>query len=468
MDKKIQKRIDDMFNNADFDEEFLELTLKDEVEKKLFDYQILHVFNLITALKRKNVIIDGSSVGTGKTYTAIAVCKQQSLIPYIICPKSVVSMWENTCRYFDIIPLSIVNYETLKSGYEYEEGKRVDSKFLKKTEDGEYYWTFKNRNILLIFDEVHKCKNTNTSNGKLLLASKNKCKVLMLSATICDKIENFIPFGYMLGLYKTLDKGKNWIDGVIRECNSKLGSDGQNLKIVTKYLYPDYGSQMTIEDIGKKFPVNQISAECYDITNDEKKSIDKYYDSMGNIKKSKNTNGKDTNVLATLNKLRMGIETIKISIMKELMDKYYEQNRSVVLFVNFTDSLKELEKYCIHKKIHYSTIHGEQKAEERTLEIENFQKNKTRVMISMIQAGGTGVSLHDLTGKFPRVSIISPSYSSIELLQALGRIHRAGTKSPVLQRIVYCAGTCEERLCDIIRGKLKFISNLTDEDLQLF
>jgi len=65
----------------------------------------------------------------------------------------------------------------------------------------------------------------------------------------------------------------------------------------------------------------------------------------------------------------------------------------------------------------------------------------------------------------PRVSIISPSFRSDQLAQALSRIHRAGAKTPAFQRIIYCAGTCEEIICNRLKEKLKFMAKLNDNDL---
>ena len=45
----------------------------------------------------------------------------------------------------------------------------------------------------------------------------------------------------------------------------------------------------------------------------------------------------------------------------------------------------------------------------------------------------------------PRMSIISPSWSGQEMRQTLGRIHRAGSKTPAIQKIVYVAQTYEEQ-----------------------
>ena len=83
----------------------------------------------------------------------------------------------------------------------------------------------------------------------------------------------------------------------------------------------------------------------------------------------------------------------------------------------------------------------------------------------MIQTGGESISLHDIDGKHPRVSIISPSMSSIELVQVLGRIYRTGVKSPVLQKIVFCDDTYENNICQIIKNKINFLNKLTDDDL---
>src|SRR5207249_4878331 len=71
-------------------------------------------------------------------------------------------------------------------------------------------------NIVMIFDDVHKCTNNKTLNGKLLLSCKNM-RTIMLSAKVCDKNIDFGIFGMMLGLYKNCKQGKAWIDGIMRE-----------------------------------------------------------------------------------------------------------------------------------------------------------------------------------------------------------------------------------------------------------
>lgn len=495
MDRKVQEQIDKLFSQLSLDDDFLKLKISNETKEKLYDYQLFHVRNIITSLKHHHVALDGSATGTGKTYVTMATCKELNLQPIIICLKSGISTWDHVAKLFDVKPILISNYESIKSGFE---------PFLTMKDD-EFMWSFQKRNIVVIFDEVHKCKNIKSGNGKLLLSlksCKDKYKLIMLSATICDKMENFTPFGYMLGIYNKLTSGKNWIDGIIREGKNRV--DGKIINTLNKHLYPEYGSQMTLEEMGEKFPKNRISAECYSLDEKSTERVKEYYEKMNEISSKISDAKKRADKLRTildtieyddltkdkkkeydnmkkeleklyeeydigkLAKLRQKIEHAKVGIIIELFEKYYEQNKSVVIFVNYTETMKLIEEYFKEKKIDYSTVHGSQSADERHKQVENFQKNKNRVIICMIQAGGVSISLHDLTGKYPRVSLISPSYSSIALTQALGRIYRTGVKSPCLQRIIFCANTCEENICDILRTKLEFMSKLTDDDLSIF
>ena len=83
------------------------------------------------------------------------------------------------------------------------------------------------------------------------------------------------------------------------------------------------------------------------------------------------------------------------------------------------------------------------------------------------QAGGAGISLHDLNGKYPRMALISPSYSAIILKQCLGRVHRDGSKTKALQRIVFVANTVEEEVCEKVKDKLHNLDLINDGVLSL-
>ena len=77
------------------------------------------------------------------------------------------------------------------------------------------------------------------------------------------------------------------------------------------------------------------------------------------------------------------------------------------------------------------------------------------------------MSIHDLHGNHPRITLLSPTFNATELVQALGRVHRAGAKTKSLQRIVYIANTVEEKIADKLEKKIKNLNNLNNGDLDL-
>ena len=70
-----------------------------------------------------------------------------------------------------------------------------------------------------------------------------------------------------------------------------------------------------------------------------------------------------------------------------------------------------------------------------------------------------------MTGKYPRLALISPSYSAVIMRQVTGRVWRESSKTKSLQRIVFVAGTVEEQVCDVVKDKLNNLDMLNDGDL---
>jgi superfamily II DNA or RNA helicase len=456
MDDKVSARIMDLFYNRFLDNDFENIKIKYDIKKLLYDYQYLHVFNIVTSLKNNNIAIDGSATGTGKTYTSIAVCKQLNLDPIIICTRTTRSSWATVCKKFGVEPVCIVNYELLRNCKQHLDGDIINTKFLTKI-NKKYVWNIESsKKTILIFDEVHKCKNHKSQLGELLKSSKNKCKILMLSATMCDRLEDFTLFGYMLGFYARLAQGKNWIKGIMREDTKKIGKIEYGA--LAGNLFPEKGSRMMLEDIGDTFPKNKIVSDCYDLDKEDTINMNKKLDAIKKMYK----NG---DKLAEISSLRQEIERFKIPIILDEITKYYDTGKSVVVFVNFLDTLRTISTKLSDLHIDHSIIKGGQTEEERNINIELFQYNRNRLIVCTIQSGGESINLNDRDGTNPRVSIISPSLSSIDLVQAIGRIYRSNTKSQCLQKIIFCAGTYEERICDIIRQKSDFINQLSDDDL---
>ena len=100
-----------------------------------------------------------------------------------------------------------------------------------------------------------------------------------------------------------------------------------------------------------------------------------------------------------------------------MTNKLVAEGKSVALFINFRDTIHAIQESVKNAMI----IYGGQPEAERQANIEMFQENQKHVIICQMQSGGVGLSLHDLGGR-QRVSLISPTWSAIDMIQALGRI----------------------------------------------
>jgi ERCC4-related helicase len=228
---------------------------------------------------------------------------------------------------------------------------------------------------------------------------------------------------------------------------------------------------MVVEDFGKLFPESHIVADAYDLGPTEGARCQQVYDDMDTEIARLDERAADysQHIFAIMMEARRRAELCKIPTFVDMVEDLFDEGKSVVVFLNFHDSvealIKRLEK---NKKLRglISFIIGGQDAKKRQDDIEAFQADKKRIMICNIAAGGVGVSLHDLNGKFPRASIVSPNYSAYQLVQALGRIWRQGGLTKSYQRIVFAAGTIEERACRRVQFRINNLSTLNDADLR--
>ncbi len=453
---------------------------------KLLQYQKEHVENIIGSLVGYNRALDASDTGTGKTFTSVCVCKTIGWKPLIICPKSVVNSWLKVLDIFKCDFYGIVNYESFQNcNYYNSDGTKVKATFLireqvqkKITDDPlgldkdsdsesdekikyDYKWVTEEipQDILFIFDESHRCKNIKTNNGKILfsLAKVKLAKILLLSATVVDKPKLFVLTGFVLGLYEDIMKGKNAMKKIDTNVSNPMAS-------IHKKIYPEYASRMRIknEEIKNEFPECKIEAES--LVMDNAVEIQAAYNELKEATEALKRKEAGSCALARIIYARQRIELLKVPTFVKLTQEHIAEGNSVAIFVNFTDTLLELSKRLNTNCL----IYGEQDIKDRDKNIEDFQADRQRIVICNIKSGGTGLSIHDLNGTFPRVSIISPTWSAQDLVQALGRIYRAKAKTKVIQRIIFCKGTIEDSICENIKEKIGTIAFINDGNMESY
>lgn len=427
----------------------------------LYDWQQPEADHLTEVLQRSNAALEASDTGVGKTFIAAQVAKNLGRRPLIISPKSVHTPWRETLKLFDVTPLDILNVEKLKTG---------KTKWVQRKNRGKLFsdWSWHiPTDCLIIWDEAHQAGGVDSQNAKLMALLKTyDIPVLAMSATIADTPLRLRAFGYLLGFHNFRDFDRwcrfygcytsPFARGALEFPKGK--SRMQYLKRLHKKLFPEFGGRLCIEDL-EDFPECSIQADSFDISNC--KAIQDVYDELED--KLHDTENEELPIVL-LQRARENTEILKTPLLAEQTKDLLEEGKSVVIFLSYRSAASAvLDRIEGQSGSRPGFIYGGQT--DRDEVIEAFQSDKNRVLVCMIQAGGVGISLHDLNGNFPRVSLISPPYSIVQLKQALGRVWRAGALTKSLQKIVFAAGTVEDKACTAIKRKLGNLNMLNDGDL---
>lgn len=461
----------------------------------LLEPQFAHAERLSKSLTDNGISWDGSATGTGKTYSACAIIRDQKRKFVVVCPKLAIPEWKRVMAKFGLTPEFIINFEKLARGNtphykritpaKYRRKYNLDSKveipdFLRAEWKVPADW-------LIVVDESHKCKGVDSLNSGLLFNLKTQgLTTHLMSATQATTPLDMRAFGYAMGLHSKnpnelfeLREFKKFCEESGAEWVGKWGAQyfdsGKpesmaKLQKIHSYLYEarKIGSRLTRKDMGDIFPATQVVAEAYDMgtASDKIKAV---YDEMEmelDLLEERCESYKD-HVLAIITKARRHAEMLKVPTIVEMVSEYNAEGRSGVVFVNYQDSIDaivaRLGKDFDPKLI--GQIHGGCSFKQRQADIEDFQADRKIFMVANLAAGGQCINLHDILGGRPRSSIINPSYSAISVLQSAGRIDRAYAQSDVYQRFLYAARTIEENVCIRFNDKNCFITALNDGTL---
>lgn len=434
---------------------------------ELYDWQVDHVNRLTFSLKKFNGAVDASDMGTGKTIMALKVAEKCNLKPVIVCPKILIPVWREWVeKFFPMFKPVIFNYESVTRG----KGGLKDMYIEKKGK--KFRWKIDPKKAMLIFDEVHRCKGASTLNSKLLASARDaRIKTLMLSATACFDPREMRGLGYVLGLHSYRD---HWVWCLRNGCRKGYfgGLEFTGSSEYLTRLHDDIfgsglkGSRIKIADLPEgSFPENMIEARSYQVGKGIW-TVDEMYEEMVEQVLEGELDEDDVNGLTVQLRTRQSVESLKVPTLVELATDAIAEGIKPVIFVNFRETLDSVtEKLESNGVVNISRIHGDQTDDRRESNISAFQANESEACICTIQAGGVGLSLHDTDGNHPRMSLICPAFSAIDLKQALGRIHRAGGKSVSRQYIVFASDSVEDEVCKAVSKKLNNLDLLNDGDL---
>jgi hypothetical protein len=340
----------------------------------------------------------------------------------------------------------------------------------------------------IIFDEVHRCNGVDSLNADVLVAAKRgPHKVLGLSATLAHTPIQFRALGYLLDLHnlendkvgpsqigvKLLSPSfKRWAENYGCRYDPRWhgwkwfaseANQAETMSQIRAAIIPERGVRVTADDI-PGFPERDIQAELYTI--DEPEKVNGAYSQMasalGRLKECKDADKDPEHPLTKILRLRQEVELLKVPVFAELAQDYLEKGFSIACFVNFRETILELQKLLPSARI----IDGSPdsiRTRDKTTDL--FQSNVCRSLLVNSDAGGICLSLHDLHGGFPRVGLVSPCFSAVTLRQVFGRFQRESGKSRAYYRVIFADGTIEKKIHSALVPKLNNIDALTDGDL---
>lgn len=418
---------------------------------KLLPYQSPHAERVEKAFREHRLAIDGSDPGVGKTYVAAHVAKTNASQVLVVCPKVSIPPWRKILSGFGVPILDVVNYEKLRTG------KTLHGFWNQRKQ---FTW-FVPEGTLVIFDEVHRCKGRDSQNAKMLRDAKG-LPLLLLSATLAENPMELRAVAHVAGLSDWHSFWSWLLRNGCKKGRFGLEFNKHRQDVLAKLheeLFVRRGSRIRIADLGDQFPETQITAEALDF-GDEIDRIYKEMDAELSALEERAENDKPAQALTIALRARQQVELCKVPGIVSLAQDFLDEGKSVVVFTNYRATLDAL---CAKLKTECA-IHGGQTAEERQDCIDKFQANQERVIVVNIVAGGVSLSLHDIHNTNPRVALVCPTYSATDLRQSLGRVHRSGG-SKSLQRILFAAGTIEEKICARVSAKLERLDLLNDGDL---
>ncbi len=184
-------------------------------------------------------------------------------------------------------------------------------------------------------------------------------------------------------------------------------------------------------------------------------------------------------ILATLTKLKQicnhpmqflqdGSEFIpershKLTRFTEMVQEVIDAGESLLIFTQFTELAKALEKYLRHT-CHYNTyyLHGGTSRQKREQMIKEFQDPETEpsIFVLSLKAGGVGITLTKANHVFHFDRWWNPAVED----QATDRAFRIGQQKNVFVHKFVAIGTLEERIDEMITDKKKLAGAIVGSD----
>jgi SWI/SNF-related matrix-associated actin-dependent regulator 1 of chromatin subfamily A len=159
-----------------------------------------------------------------------------------------------------------------------------------------------------------------------------------------------------------------------------------------------------------------------------------------------------------LTKVRQIIADEKIAQTIELAENIIEQDKKVIIFCNFTDSLNKITEHFGKAAV---KLDGSMSKPNRQNSVDQFQDNpKVKVFVGNIKAAGVGITLTAAEA----VIMNDLSFLPSDHAQAEDRAYRYGQKNNVLVYYPIFENTIEGVIYDILNNKKQVIATVMGDN----
>lgn len=368
----------------------------------------------------------------------------------VVCQKSKVEDW---CEHF------LNNYAI--AVYKLTDGIYAFISSLERMPDGirvgvinyDLLWRRKElltlENFTLICDESGLISNETAKRTKAVMKLKAK-NVLLLSGTICGgKYERLWSQMHLLGW--DISKKLYWNTFVNVEYLDTVG--GKSIPIVTGYKNVERLKRKMREHGCQFLKTDEVFDLPEQVFQQVKVDQSKQYKTFRK-KRIVDIDGKtlvgDTTLTKMLHERQLcgQYSEEKLKAYTDLLDSTEER---LVVFYNFTDELKALQKLTDRPQ---SVVNGE------TKDLSAYEQHEDSVTFVQYQAGAMGLNLQ----KSCRMIFYSLPLSSELFEQAKKRIHRIGQQHTCFYYILMCRGSIEEKVLATLEKRQNYTEKLFEQD----
>ncbi len=423
-----------------------------------------HQKEAIEKLTSNKKFILADDMGLGKTTsTIISSIETKSKKILIVCPASLKINWFREIqnytdrsiyicegKKYEDADFVIVNYDIIKNFHDPK--NKEESILLKSNFD------------LVILDECHYIKNSQAIRTKLVNDFvKNVDRLWLLTGTPITSR----PIDYY-NLLRLVDSpvSLNWQAYVIRYCGGYQFRVGGNKKIwnTNGATNLDELRERTSLQILRRLKENVLDLPEKIITPVYLKLKSKEYEElMGEYfdwyRNKRDESSSLTIQFSKLMKVRQVIANEKVESTIELCENILEQDKKVIVFTNFTDTLHRIHSHFGKKAVY---LDGSCSEIARQHAIDEFQNNdKIKVFVGNLKAAGVGITL--TAGEV--IVMNDLSFVPSDHAQAEDRAYRYGQKNNVLVYYPIFENTVEGAIYDILSHKKQIINQVMGDNL---